>query len=102
MSLFTSTMLQEWIRDLITDVHSGIGNLQCNGGIMLVTAPDMKLSPEYLYIGDPETILEFLKQGPDILPWNLFNQCRLHLPVSGFSSRVPYYHRNQSGAPAPL
>ena len=68
MSLFTSTMLQEWIRDLITDVHPGIGNLQCNGGIMLVTAPDMKLSPEYLYIGDPDTILEFLKQGPDIRP----------------------------------
>ena len=68
MSLFTSTMLQEWIRDLITDVHPGSGNLQCRGGIMLITALDMKLSPEYLYIGEPDTILEFLKQGPDIRP----------------------------------
>lgn len=68
MSLFTSNMLQEWIKDLITKVHPGNGTLQCTGGIMLITSPDMELSPEYLYIGESDTIREFLRQDRDIRP----------------------------------
>ena len=68
MSLFTSTMLQAWIKDLIINVRTGQGNLSCSGGIMLMTNPDMLLSPEYLYIGEADTISEFLLQNPDIQP----------------------------------
>ena len=82
MSLFTSTMLQEWIRDLITDIHPGSGSLQCSGGIMLMTSPDMELSPEYLYIGEPDTILEFLKRDPDIRPGTFLISAGLIYPFS--------------------
>lgn len=51
---------------------------------MLVTAPDMKLSPEYLYIGDPDTILEFLKQGPDIRPGTFLISAGSICPFPGF------------------
>ena len=60
MSRYTRAMLADWLKDIILTFHSGTRELASDGGIVLLTSPEIALSPEYLYIGSTAIIREIL------------------------------------------
>ena len=60
MSRYTRAMLADWLKDIILSFHSGTQELASDGGIVLLTSPDITLSSEYLYIGSTAVVREIL------------------------------------------
>lgn len=60
MGNYTPNMLEFWLRDIILWSRIGTSSSQYTGGIRLLDGSE-KLSSNFLYIGDPETLQTILK-----------------------------------------
>lgn len=65
MSMYTRAMLKKWLNDITITYHPGNRELASDGGIVLLTRPDISLSPEYIYIGTSAIIFEILQKMAD-------------------------------------
>ncbi len=81
MEAFTFSILLHWLDGIVVRLHQGRGLPPCTGGIRLLEPSEGALSPDFLYVGEPEMAAQALAlyQAPN----------EMALVISSVGSPIP-------------